>query len=121
MRQVSKRQGRTITPLQAMLFLAAMLVFIFTVVYRMAKSENVSAAVATLVESLLIVAFFIFLGIVIAYLLYFLHERIQKGSSRHRLYPLHDDTSGDDPSACDPDLANLRLDSDEKAESQPGS
>jgi hypothetical protein len=121
MRQFSKRKGRPINPLQANLFLAAMLVFIFTVVYRMVKSEDVNAAVATLVESLLIVAFFIFLGIVMAYLLYFLHERIHKGSSRRLIYPLPDDTSGDDSSACDPDLVNVNLDSDEKTESQPGS
>ena len=117
MRQFSKRKRRPLNRLQAILFLAAMLVFIFTVVYRMVKSEDFSAAVATLVESLLIVAFFVFLGIVIAYLLYFMYERIHKGSSRRLLYPLPDDTSGDDPSACDPDLTNVRLDSDGKAES----
>ncbi|MBW2430881.1 MAG: hypothetical protein JRF56_18150, partial [Deltaproteobacteria bacterium] len=54
---------------------------------------------------------------VVAYLLYFLHERIHKGSSRRLIYTLPDDTSGDDPSACDPDLVNVGLDSDEKAES----
>lgn len=118
MRQLSSRQGRRMKPLQAALFIAAMLVFIFTVVYRMVKSENWGAAVATLVESLLIVAFFIFLGIVIAYLLYFLHERLHKGSSRRQLYPLPDVTSGDDPSACYPDLDSLRSESDEKTDPQ---
>lgn len=121
MRQVSSRQGRMMKPLQAILFFAAMLVFIFSVVYRMINSENFGAAVAVLLQSLLIVAFFIFLGIVSAYLLYFLHERIHTGSSRRPVYPLPDDSSGDDPSASQPDLANLRFDSDEKADSQPGS
>ena len=121
MRQVSKRQGRMINPLHSILFFVAMLLFIFTVVYRMVKSDSVSTAMATLVESLLIVIFFIFLGIVIAYLLYFLHEKIHKGSSRRAVHPLPDGTSGDGPSACDPDLASLRPDSDEKTDSRPGS
>ena len=119
MRQVSNRQGRMLKPLQAILFFAAMLVFIFTVVYRMVKSKSFSAAVATLIESLLIVAFFIFLGIVIAYLLYILRERMHKGSSRRPVYPLPDATSGDGP--CEDDPANLKFDSHETAESQPGS
>lgn len=78
MRQVLNERGRILRPLQAILFFAAMLLFIFTVVYRMIKSDNFSTAVATLVESLLIVALFIFLGVVVAYLLYFIHERIHK-------------------------------------------
>ena len=121
MRQVSNQQGRMLNPLQAILFFAAMLVFIFTVVYRMVKTKSFSAAVATLIESLLIVALFIFLGIVIAYLLYVLHERMHKGSSRRPVYPLPDDTSDDGPSDGDPDHANLKFDSHEKAESRPGS
>ena len=48
-RQVKNQQGRIINPLHSILFISAMLVFIFTVVYRMAKSESFSTAVAALV------------------------------------------------------------------------
>lgn len=121
MRQVCNRQGRMISPLQAVLFFAALLLFIFTVVYRMVKSDSFSTAVATLIESLLMVAFFIFLGIVIAYLLYFLHERIRQGSSRRQAYHILGDTSTDNESACKPDRDDIGLESDEKTESRPNS
>jgi len=121
MRQVCNRQGRMINPFQASLFFAALLLFIFTVVYRMVKSDSFSTAVATLVESLLMVAFFIFLGIVIAYLLYFLHERIRQGSSRPQAYHILGDTSTDNESVCKPDRDDIGLESDEKTESRPNS
>jgi hypothetical protein len=73
-RQVQNQQGRIINPLHTILFVSALLVFLFTVVYRMVKSESFSSAMATLVESLLIVSFFIFFGILLAYLFYFIHE-----------------------------------------------
>jgi predicted PurR-regulated permease PerM len=86
-RLVQKRQGRINHPLQATLFFSALLVFIFTVIYRMVKSESFSNAIAILVESLLIVSFFIFLGILLAYLIYFIHERIRQGSRRQQAKP----------------------------------
>lgn len=110
-----------INPFQAILFFAALLLFIFTVVYRMLKSDSFSTAVATLIESLLMVAFFIFLGIVIAYLLYFLHERIRQGSSRRQAYHILGDTSTDNESACKPDRDGIGLESDEKTEFRPNS
>ena len=120
-RQVSDRHGRRINPLQVILFLSAMLVFIFTVAYRMLKSESFGAAVATLVESLLMVAFFIFLGIVIAYLLYVVYERMHKDASRQTVYPSPGNLSEDDPIAGHSDHAGLQLESDEKGNSQPNS
>lgn len=87
-RQVKNQQGRIINPLHSILFISAMLVFIFTVVYRMAKSESFSTAVAALVESLLIVSFFIFLGIFLAYLFYFIHEKIHQGSRHKQLWDM---------------------------------
>ena len=93
-RQVQNRQGRIINPLHTILFVSALLVFIFTVVYRMARSENFSTAMATLVESLLIVSFFIFFGLFIAYLFYFIHERIRQGSRHRQLWDMFIDPSG---------------------------
>ena len=92
-RQVQNRQGRIINPLHRILFVSALLVFIFTVVYRMAKSENFSTAMATLVESLLIVSFFIFLGIILAYLFYFIHGKIRQGSRHQQLRDMFIDPS----------------------------
>lgn len=76
-RQVKNQQGRIINPLHTILFVSALLVFVFTVIYRMVKSESFSSAMAILVESLSIVSFFIFSGILLAYLFYFIHERIR--------------------------------------------
>ncbi len=121
MRQVCNRQGHLINPLRAILFLAAMLLFIFTLVYRMVKSDSFSTALATLVESLLIVTFFIFLGIVIAYLLYFIHDRIRQGSRSDQVDSIFGDPSADNGAECKPDCADMGLDPDEKAESQPNS
>ena len=79
MRQIDDRQGRMINPLQVGLLLTALLVFIFTVVCRMVKSASFSNALATLIESLLAVAFFILFGILVAYLCYFIYQKIFKG------------------------------------------
>ena len=95
MRHVYSRQGRMLTSWKAVLFISALLVFVFTVVYRMAKSASVSNAVAALVESLLIVFFFIFLGILIAYLFYFIYQRFHQGSRRQQAYPRFNFSSGD--------------------------
>ena len=117
MRQVCNRQGHVVIPLRAILFFAAMLLFIFTVVYRMVKSDSVSTAMATLIESLLIVAFFIFLGILIAYLLYFIHDRIRRGAKSESVYGIFDTPANDRSSACKPDVAEAGPDPDENAES----
>ena len=108
-RQAKNRQGRIINPLHTILFVSALLVFIFTVVYRMAKSENLSTAMATLVESLLIVSFFIFLGIFLAYLFYFIHERIRSGSRPRQLLDMFVDPSirNTSPGKSDPDSMGL--------------
>jgi hypothetical protein len=98
-RQVHNRQGRITNPLHKILFVSALLVFIFTVVYRMARSENFSTAMATLVESLLIVSFFIFLGIFLAYLFYSIHERIRRGSRRRQLWDMFVDPSAQNATA----------------------
>jgi hypothetical protein len=114
MRQVQKRQGRVIKPVHAILFVTALLLFIFTVIYRMAKSESFSTAVAILVESLLIVSFFTFFGILLAYLFYFIHERIRRGSSRQQLWDMLFQASARNESAGKPDP-------DDKVESRPNS
>ena len=110
MRQVQSRQGRIINPLHTILFVSALLVFIFTVVYRMAKSENFSTAMATLVESLLIVSFVIFLGIFLAYLFYFIHERIRHGSHHRQLWDMFVAPSSRNATAgkSDPDSLELK-------------
>lgn len=118
-RQVKNQQGRIINPLHTILFVSAMLVFIFTVVYRMVKSESFSIAMAALVESLLIVSFFIFFGILLAYLFYFIHERVHKGSRRQQLWDMFVDPSSPDDPACKPDPNTLGLEPDDEVESQP--
>ena len=120
-RQVQNQQGRLINPLHAILFVSALLVFIFTVVYRMVKSESFSTALATLVESLLIVSFFIFLGILLAYLFYFIHERIRRGSRRQQLGDLFVDPSAREESACKPDPNTIGLEPKDEVEPQPNS
>jgi predicted membrane protein len=121
MRQVQNRQGRIINPLHAILFVTALLVFIFTVSYRMAKSESFSTAVATLVESLLIVSFFTFFGILLAYLFYFIHERIHKGSSHQQLWDMLFYASARNESAGKPDSNSMELDPNDEVESRPNS
>ena len=118
-RQVDNQQGRIIKPLPAVLFFSALLIFIFTVIYRMVKSASVSHAMAKLVESLLIVAFFIFVGILLSYLIYFTYQKFRKGSRRHQMYNMFDSRSGE--SACAPDPRNIELAPDNEAESCPDS
>jgi len=120
-RQVQNQQGRLINPLHAILFVSALLVFIFTVVYRMVKSESFSSALATLVESLLIVSFFIFFGILLAYLFYFIHERIHRGSRRQQLWDMFVGPSARDESARKPDPNTIGLEPKDEVESQPNS
>jgi predicted membrane protein len=102
-RQVYSQQGRVLNPLQAVLFFSALLVFICTVVYRMLKSDSLSQAMAMLVESLLVVAFFIFLGVLLAYLLYFIFNRLHKKSRRRPAHNMFDSSTGRDKTACRPD------------------
>ncbi len=120
-RQVQNRQGRIINPLHTILFVSALLVFIFTVVYRMARSENFSTAMATLVESLLIVSFFIFLGIFLAYLFYFIHERIRPGSRPRQLLDMFVDPSARNTSAGKSDPDSMGLEQNDEAGSQSNS
>jgi predicted membrane protein len=98
-RQVDDRQGRIINPLQVVLFFLALLVFIFTVVYRMVKSASFSNALATLIESLLILVFFILLGILLAYLFYFIYQKILKRTHRPQGHPMSDSSSARDKAA----------------------
>ena len=120
-RQVKNQQGRIINPLHTILFVSAMLVFIFTVVYRMVKSESFSSAMAALVESLLIVSFFIFSGILLAYLFYFIHERFHKGSRSQQLWDVFVDPSAPDEPAYKADPNTLGLETNDEVESQPNS
>ena len=120
-RQVQDRQGRLIKPLHAILFVTALLVFIFTVVYRMVKSESFSTAMATLVESLLIVSFVIFIGIFSAYLIYFIREKVLKVSRRQQprdRFADHFDRGG---SECEPDLNSMGLKAGDEVKSQSNS
>ncbi len=121
MRQVCNRQGHLVNPLRAILFLAAMLLFIVTVVFRMVESDSFSTAIAALIESILIVAFFIFLGIFIAYLLYFIHDRIRQGAKSDQTLSMFGNPSANDQSAYKPGRTEINGDLDEKAESQPNS
>jgi predicted PurR-regulated permease PerM len=120
-RQVQNPQGRIINPLHTILFFSALLVFIFTVVYRMAKSDSFSAAMAALIESLLIVSFFVFFGMLLAYLFYFIHERIRQRSRRQQLWDLLVDPSAGNESAYKPDPNTLGLETNDEAESQSNS
>ena len=120
-RQVHNQQGRMVKPLQAVLFISALLVFIFTVVYRMVKSASFSNAMATLVESLLIVAFFIFLGILLSYLIYFIYQRFRQGSHHQQMYHMFDNRSGNEESASTTDPRKIDLAPDNEVESCPDS
>ena len=119
MRQVCNRQGHLVNPLRMILLFAAMLLFIFTVVFRMVESDSFSTAMAALIESILIVAFFIFLGLFIAYLLYFIHDVIRQRARSNQIYSMFDDLSAKDKSACKPDHTEVERNLDEKAESRP--
>ena len=117
MRQVDDRQGRMINPLQVALFFLALLVFIFTVVYRMVKSASWGNALATLIESLLILVFFILLGILLAYLFYFIYQKILKGTHRLQGHNMFDSSYGWDKAASKPDHQITELESKNEVES----
>ena len=119
--QAPHRQGRTLNPFKAVLLISALLMFVFTVVYRMVKSASFSNAVATLVESLLIVFFFIFLGILIAYLLYFIYQRFRQGSRRQQAYNMFDFHSDHQEPAGKPDPGTVEFGPDDTIESSPDS
>lgn len=121
MRQVQKPQGRMIKPLHATLFVLALVVFLFTVIYRMVKSESFNTAMATLVESLLIVSFIVFLGILFAYLIYFLHARIRKGPNRRKPGNMFVEHSSGDGSEGEPDPGTIGLEPGDEAKPQPHS
>lgn len=121
MRQVDDRQGRMMNPLQAALFFLALLVFIFTVVYRMVKSASLGNALATLIESLLILVFFILLGILLAYLFYFVYQKILKGTHRPQGHHLSDSSSGRDKAASKGNHGPIDLESKKGVESQANS
>jgi predicted PurR-regulated permease PerM len=118
-RQVQNRQGRIINPLHTILFVSALLVFIFTVIYRMVKSASFSSAMATLVESLLIVSFFIFLGILLAYIFYFVYEKIRQAARQRR--GMFVDPSARNESAGKPDPNRMGLKPDDEVASRPNS
>ena len=118
-RQAQNRQGRIINPVHTILFVSALLVFIFTVIYRMAKSESFSSAMATLVESLLIVSFFIFLGILVAYIFYFVYGKIRQGFRQRR--DMLADPSARNESAGKPDPNCTGLKPDDEVASRPNS
>jgi len=121
MRQVQNRQGRIINPLHAILFVLALLVFLFTVIYRMVKSESFNIAMATLVESLLVVSLFVLIGTLFAYLIYFLHARIRKGPLRQHSGNMFVEGFAEDASECKPDSTAIGLEPDDKAKPQPHS
>jgi len=107
--------------LHTILFVSALLVFIFTVICRMAKSESFSSAMATLVESLLIVSFFIFLGILLAYIFYFVYEKIRQGSRQRQRRDMLVDPSARNESAGKPDPNRMGLKPDDEVASRPNS
>jgi amino acid transporter len=121
MRQLDDRQGRMVNPLQVVLFFSALLVFIFSVVYRMVKSASFSNALATLVESLLVLAFFIFFGILLSYLFYFIYQKVFKGAHHLQDHPMFDSSSGPVDAASDPDHCPIASESKNKVESQTNS
>ena len=121
MRQEHNRQGRILNPFQTVVFISALLIFIFTVGYRMVKSTSFSNAVATLVESLLIVVFFIFLGILLAYLLYFIYQRFRQGSRRQEAYNLFASGSSHGEPAAKRDPGTIEFAPDDEIESSPDS
>ncbi len=120
-RQAHTQQGRMLNPWKTALFVSALLMFIFTVVYRMVKSASFSNAVATLVESLLIVFFFIFLGILLAYLLYFIYQRFHQGPHRRQADNMFDFSSAHEDPACKPDPKTVEFGPDDEIESSPDS
>ncbi|MEJ2099006.1 MAG: hypothetical protein P8X68_03395 [Desulfobacterales bacterium] len=121
MRQVDDRQGRMINPLQVILLFLALLVFIFTVVYRMVKSASFSNALAIMVEYLLVLAFFILLGILLAYLFYFIYKNILKETHRLHGPNMFDSSTGRHKVASKLDHSPIELESKKEVESRQDS
>jgi predicted PurR-regulated permease PerM len=120
-RQVQNRQGRVINPLHTILFVSALLMFIFTLIYRMVKSESFSSAMATLVESLLIVSFFIFFGLLLAYICYFVYRKIRQGSHQRQRWDMFVAPSTRNESADKPDPNHMGLEPNDEVASGPNS
>ena len=120
-RQAHTQKGRMLNPFKTVLLISALLMFVFTVVYRMVKSASFSNALATLVESLLIVFFFIFFGILLAYLLYFVYQKFRQGSDRQHAYNMFDFSSGHVEPACKPDPKTVEFGTDDEIKSSPDS
>ena len=110
-----------LNPFKTVLFISALLMFVFTVIYRMVKSASFSNAVATLVESLLIVFFFIFLGILIAYLLYFIYQRFRREPRRQQAHSMFDFHSEHQEPASKPDSGTIEFAPDDKINSSSDS
>jgi predicted PurR-regulated permease PerM len=121
MRQVDGRQGRMINPLQVVLFISALLAFIFTVIYRMVKSASFSNALAIMVEYLLILAFFILLGILLAYLFYFIYQNMLKRTHHLQSHNMFDSSTGRDKVASKPDHSPIELESKKEVASRQNS
>ena len=121
MRQVDNRQGRMINPLQVVLFFSALLAFIFTVVYRMVKSASFSNALAIMFEYLLVLVFFTLLGILLAYLFYFIYQNILKGTHRLQNHNMFDSGTGPNKVASKSDQRPIKLESKNEVESKQNS
>ena len=119
--QAHNQQGRVLNPWKTVLFVSALLMFVLTVLYRMVKSASFSNAVAALVESLLIVFFFIFLGILLAYLLYFIYQRFHQEPHHRQAYNMFDFNSGQEEPAAKPDPKAVEFGPDDEIESSPDS
>ena len=116
-RQLGNRQGRMINPLQMVLFFSALLIFIFTVVYRMVKSASLNNALATLFESLLILALFILLGVLLAYFFYSIYQKIFKETHRLQSHPISNPSHGIDNTASKRDRNHSEPEPKNKVES----
>jgi predicted PurR-regulated permease PerM len=121
MQQIDDRQGRMINPLEVIVFLSALLAFIFTVVYRMIRSASLSNALATLLESLLILAFFILLGILLAYLFCFIYQKIPKGTGQLQDHHELDSNPPRDKSVYKSEQSPINLESKNEVESRVNS
>ena len=121
MRQIDDRQRRIISPLQVVLFFSALLAFIFTVVYRMVKSASFSNALAIMFEYLLVFVFFTLLGILLAYLFYFIYQNILKGTHRLQNPNMFDSGTGPYEVASKSDQRPIKLESKNEVESKQNS
>ena len=121
MRQVNDRQGRMINPWQVILLFLALLAFIFTVVYRMVKSASFSNALAIMFEYLLVLVFFTLLGILLAYLFYFIYQNILKGTHHLQNPNMFDSGTGPYEVASKSDQRPIKLESKNEVESKQNS